>query len=117
MRLICPSNIQAIALGLLLLARLSPAQDPALAGADLAYTQSVIAKSRLIAEVELRVGENEYNRYRYRRTADLEKITELAQVYARSKGKGWVKSDELDKMGDAVDSQTAGQLDIFGVGS
>ncbi len=104
-------TVLTVAFGVFLFWAQVCAQSPKLAPADLSYSRELISKSHLTAEVELRVGENDYARFRYERDAGSEKISESDRVYVRPKGKGWAH-DLAGKAGDTVDPSLAQELDI-----
>jgi len=99
--------------GVLLLSHRVLAQNPDLAPDDLKFTGTVTEKSVLVAEVSLNVAQDQYDRYRYERHPDLEKIFRTDQAYVRLNGKDWVKLDAAGQMGGTVDPHTIEQLNTL----
>ncbi|HWB59956.1 MAG TPA: hypothetical protein VG733_10710 [Chthoniobacteraceae bacterium] len=95
-------------------AGLTRAQDPKLAPTDLKNFKALADKGHLIAQVELQTGEQTYLRYRYDRYPGVVRIVEEdGSVYARAKDKGWLKSNDWGKTGDAAGKEKSAELDNF----
>lgn len=87
------------------------AQDPALAPDNLKATREFIAKQHLIVDCSLEVEEGNFVKFRYDHYPDLERITQPGNVFTRSPGKPWLRSDAPDETGSPVDEDKSAQLD------
>jgi len=87
------------------------AQDPGLAPDNLKFTRKVIEQQHLIVDCSLEVLEGSFVKFRYDHYPDLERITQPDAVYARPKGKPWLKSDDWGETGSTVDAAKAAELD------
>lgn len=89
-------------------------QNPKLAPSDIKNFKAMTDKGHLVAQVELQTGEQSFFHYRYDRYPAVERIIEEdGAVFARPKGKAWLKSDDWGKTGDAAGEEKSAQLDNF----
>lgn len=95
------------------------AQEPSLAPADLDFTREIAATYHWVAWVSLEMEENTYTNYQYDRYPDrpsapgVERIKADEGVFARAKGKPWLRSDDWGDTGTPVAADLAQKLDLY----
>ena len=90
------------------------AQDPKLAPLDLKNFKALADKGHFIAQAELQTGIESYLHFRYDRFPSVERIMEQdGSVFARAKGKEWVRSGDWGKTGEAAGKEKSAELDTF----
>jgi hypothetical protein len=94
-------------------AGLARAQDPKMAPDDLKTTRQVIDKQHLIVFCSLEVESDEYVKFRYDHYPDMERFTLEDGVYARTKGKRWLKSNDWGKTGRPAKKEIVDELATF----
>ncbi len=88
------------------------AQDAKLAAESLKYSREAYAKVHLVAITTLDFGGGNVTRFKYDRypKSGPERVQAGDGEFARSKGRGWLASNDWGETGKPVDAATAGRL-------
>jgi hypothetical protein len=94
------------------------AQEPSLAPSDMEFTRKIIKKYHFMTRVALEMEDNKFTQYQYDHYpasapgGEVERIKADEGVFARQKGKRWLKSDDWGETGTPVADELVQKLNM-----